>query len=143
MTAPANKSARSGTSNRAGADDVPLRVLIVDDEPSYRDYLERYLVRSNFEVRTAESGTEAIETSRDFAPNILLADWMLRCEMQGLEVGEALRALWPELRIVLMTGYPTTDLEAEATRVGIDGFLEKPFTLEDLSKAIESARRTN
>ncbi|MAG33836.1 MAG: hypothetical protein CL908_23390, partial [Deltaproteobacteria bacterium] len=96
-----------------------------------------------FEVRTAESGTEAIETSRDFAPNILLADWMLRCEMQGLEVGEALRALWPELRIVLMTGYPTTDLEAEATRVGIDGFLEKPFTLEDLSKAIESARRTN
>ncbi|MCR9095499.1 MAG: response regulator [bacterium] len=115
------------------------RILTVDDEPTYREYLERFLSRDGLDVRTAETGAEAIELAREFAPDILLADWMLRCEMHGIEVGEALRAQRPDLRILLMTGFPTADLEAEAARVGIDGFLEKPFALEDLSKAIESA----
>ena len=120
-------------------DGRPRRILIVDDEPTYREYLERYLARGGLEVCTAETGAAAIETARDFAPDILLADWMLRCEMHGIEVGETLRSNQPELRILLMTGFPTADLEAEATRVGIDGFLEKPFSLEDLSQAIEDA----
>jgi len=64
---------------------------------------------------------------------------MLRCETHGIEVGEALRVQRPDLRILLMTGFPTADLEAEAERVGIDGFLEKPFALEDLSSAIKAA----
>ena len=115
------------------------RILIVDDEPTYREYLERFLSRDGLDVRTAETGAEAIELAREFAPDILLADWMLRCEMHGIEVGEALRAQRPDLRILLMTGFPTADLEAEAARVGIDGFLEKPFALEDLSKAIAAA----
>ena len=117
----------------------PRRILIVDDEPTYREYLERYLVRDGLEVRTAETGAEAILLAREFAPDILLADWMLRCEMHGIEVGEILRGKSPELRILLMTGFPTADLEAEAARVGIDGFLEKPFSLEDLSVAIQNA----
>jgi len=115
------------------------RILIVDDEPTYREYLERFLKRDGLDVRTAETGSEAIELAREFEPDILLADWMLRCEMHGIEVGEILRAQCPDLRILLMTGFPTADLEAEAARVGIDGFLEKPFALEDLSKAIQSA----
>lgn len=115
------------------------RILIVDDEMTYREYLERFLSRDGLEVRTAETGAEAIALASEFAPDILLADWMLRCEMHGIEVGEALRAERPNLRILLMTGFPTADLEAEAARVGIDGFLEKPFALEELSRAIESA----
>jgi DNA-binding response OmpR family regulator len=115
------------------------RILIVDDEPTYREYLERFLRRDGLDVRTAETGAEAIEVSREFAPDILLADWMLRCEMHGIEVGEALRSQWPNLRILLMTGFPTADLQSEAARVGIDGFLEKPFSLEDLSVAIQDA----
>lgn len=120
----------------------PTRILIVDDEPTYREYLERFLARDGLEVRTAETGTEAIALAREFAPDILLADWMLRCEMHGIEVGEALRKQSPGVRILLMTGFPTADLEAEAARVGIDGFLEKPFALEDLAAAIRSALRS-
>lgn len=115
------------------------RVLIVDDEPTYREYLERFLSRDGLEVRTAETGAEAIAVAKNFAPDILLADWMLRCEMHGIQVGEALREQSPAVRILLMTGFPTADLEAEAARVGIDGFLEKPFALEDLSSAIRAA----
>jgi two-component system OmpR family response regulator len=120
-------------------DGTPVRVLIVDDEPTYREYLERFLVRDGLAVRTAETGSDAIRIADEFGPDLLLADWMLRCEMHGIEVGEVLRERWPELRILLMTGFPTADLEAEAARVGIDGVLEKPFGLEDLARAIEAA----
>lgn len=120
-------------------DGTPVRVLIVDDEPTYRDYLERFLARDGLSVRTAETGSDAIRIAEEFGPDLLLADWMLRCEMHGIEVGEVLRERWPELRILLMTGFPTADLEVEAARVGIDGVLEKPFGLEDLAGAIEAA----
>ena len=121
------------------ADGTPVRVLIVDDEPTYREYLERFLARDGLLVRTAETGNDAIRIADEFGPDVLLADWMLRCEMHGIEVGEVLRERWPALRILLMTGFPTADLEAEAARVGIDGVLEKPFGLEDLTAAIEAA----
>ncbi|MEZ4332597.1 MAG: response regulator [Myxococcota bacterium] len=123
-------------------DGSPVRVLIVDDEPTYREYLERFLSRDGLAVRTAETGSDAIRIADEFGPDLLLADWMLRCEMHGIEVGEVLRARWPELRILLMTGFPTADLEAEAARVGIDGVLEKPFGLEDLAGAIRAALET-
>lgn len=119
--------------------DAVTRVLIVDDEPTYREYLGSFLRRRGFEVRAAETGPEAIEIARTFSPDVLLADWMLRCEMHGIQVGETLRSGSPELRILLMTGFPTASLEAEAARVGINGFLEKPFALEDLAAALESA----
>ena len=121
------------------ADGTPVRVLSVDDEPTYREYLERFLARDGLSVRTAETGNYAIRIADEFGPDVLLADWMLRCEMHGIEVGEVLRERWPALRILLMTGFPTADLEAEAARVGIDGVLEKPFGLEDLTGAIEAA----
>lgn len=120
-------------------DGTPVRVLIVDDEPTYREYLERFLARDGLAVRTAETGSDAIRIAHEFGPDVLLADWMLRCEMHGIEVGEVLRERWPELRILLMTGFPTADLEAEAARVGIDGVLEKPFGLDDLTCAIRAA----
>ena len=121
------------------SDGTPVRVLIVDDEPTYREYLERFLARDGLSVRTAETGSDAIRIAHEFGPDVLLADWMLRCEMHGIEVGEVLRERWPELRILLMTGFPTADLEAEAARVGIDGVLEKPFGLDDLTGAIRAA----
>lgn len=141
MSNSADRRSGSTEATSGASADVALRVLIVDDEPTYREYLQRFLVRDGLEVRTAETGSEAIAVSRDFAPDVLLADWMLRCEMHGIEVGEKLRDQWPKLRILLMTGFPTADLEAEAERVGIDGLLEKPFGLEDLSSAIASAIR--
>jgi len=143
------RSAGDGAVRRARAwrraDGTPVRVLIVDDEPTYREYLERFLARDGLAVRTAETGNDAIRIADEFGPDVLLADWMLRCEMHGIEVGEVLRMRWPELRILLMTGFPTADLESEAARVGIDGVLEKPFGLEDLMGALEVAlgsRRT-
>ena len=74
-------------SGSPGGDPAP----IVDEEPSYRHYLERYLTRRGYEVRTASSGREALARGGDFDPDVVLADGMLKDSMHGLEVGVALR----------------------------------------------------
>jgi DNA-binding NtrC family response regulator len=119
--------------------DRPLRVLIVDDEPSFRNYLGRFLDREGAEVRAAESGVEALEIAEDFVPDVLLADWMLRCEMHGIELGQILRDRWPEMRLIVMTGFPTAELASAAEHGAIHGFIEKPFSLDDLGSGIRAA----
>jgi DNA-binding NarL/FixJ family response regulator len=120
-------------------DVAPLRILVVDDEPIYREYLDQFLGHQGMSVRTAETGAEAIAIGREFRPHVLLVDWMLRSEMQGIEVAAALQAAQPELRILLMTGFSTADVVGATTRVDVEGILEKPFALGDLARAIEGA----
>jgi two-component system OmpR family response regulator len=115
------------------------RVLIVDDELSYRDYLERYLARDGYEVRTAASGPEALRIGEEFQPDVLLADWMLKDHMHGLEVAEALRRSNPDLRVLLMTGFPSSEIREEASRAEVTRFMEKPFGLEEVAAAIAEA----
>jgi len=116
-----------------------LRILVVDDEPIYREYLDRFLCHQGMGVRTAETGMEAIAIGREFRPDVLLVDWMLRSEMQGIEVAAALQKILPALRILLMTGFSSADILEAATGVGVEGILEKPFALSDLFRAIEEA----
>lgn len=120
-------------------EDRPLRVLVVDDEPSFRTYVGRFLDREGAEVRAAESGSEAIRLTEEFVPDVLLADWMLRCDMHGIELGRVLRERWPAMRLIVMTGFPTSELATAANAGSIDGFIEKPFSLEELGGGIRAA----
>lgn len=116
-----------------------IRVLIVDDEPSYRDYLERYLLREGHDVKTAATGQEALAIGMEFAPQVILADWMLKDHVHGLQVAETLRESRPELQILLMTGFPSSEIRKEADRAQVFRFLEKPFGLDEVSAAITAA----
>ncbi len=116
-----------------------IRVLIVDDEPSYRNYLERYLTREGYDVRSASTGQEALLIGKDFVPRVILADWMLKDDMHGLEVAETLREVTPDLQILLMTGFPSSEIRKEADRAQVFQFLQKPFGLEEVAAAIKAA----
>lgn len=115
------------------------RLLILDDEQSYREYLQRYLVREGHEVRTAASGPEALSVAEGFEPDVLLADWMLKDDMHGLEVGMALRERIPNMRILLMTGFPSSEIREEAERAAVFAFIEKPFSLDEVAGAVAEA----
>ena len=65
------------------------KVLIVDDERSYRDYLGRFLAREGHEVQLAATGREAIDGGCRFRPDVLVVDWMLKDHVHGLQVTEA------------------------------------------------------
>lgn len=112
------------------------KVLIVDDEQHYREHLAAALSRDGHEVRTALSGREAIALGCRFRPDVLIADWMLRNHVHGLNVSDALRAVLPDLRTIVITGFPSAELRDSAKEAGVGEFIEKPFDLERMRTAV-------
>lgn len=116
-----------------------IRVLVVDDERDFRDQICLSLQSKGCEVRSVASCAEAIHAAARERPDVLVADWMLRDHLHGLHVSEVLGAVNPGLRTVLMTGYASDDLRANARGHKVAGFLEKPFEPERLVEAVHGA----
>ena len=70
---------------------------------------------------------------------MILADWMLKDHVHGLQVAESLREVRPDLQILLMTGFPSSEIRKEADRARVFQFLEKPFGLDEVAAAIHAA----
>ncbi len=103
------------------------RVLVLDDDPDYRDGVRFILASYGYEVETAETGSAAREVARRFRPEVLVVDWRLADGESGLDVTETMRPLIPDLRPILITGCATPELHAQTKARGILAVLEKPF----------------
>ena len=115
-----------------------MKFLVVDDEPHYRDFLGAFLTDAGHTVKVAENGRAAIDMALDFEPDVLIADWMLGNSVHGIYLVEALRmVLDPGFKCILITGFPSRDLEDDGQRVGVTRLIEKPFELQTIVNAIE------
>ena len=115
-------------------------VLVIDDEEHVRLIAARMLQRRGFAVVVAHDGPAGValyETSEAPIAAVLLD--LSMPGMGGLEVAQALRRSNPRARIVLMTGYAEDDARRRFAELGIDAFLQKPFTLNDLGAAMKLA----
>lgn len=114
------------------------RVLVVDDEPRVLQFLEKGLSRLGYEVETAESGSKACEIYSRQSDGIdcVLLD-LIMPGMSGLETYARLKDINPKVRVILSSGYSSGRIRRKAGEVGSPEFLEKPFTLEDLSLALQ------
>ena len=116
------------------------RVLAVDDEPAVTILIRRVLENAGYEVKTAASGEEALETMKGFTPDLLIVDKNLP-RMNGYEVVKAARAHLPHLPVMVITAAPDPmGLQAER----IDSYLPKPFrSLEAFRAAVAEAFERN
>jgi signal transduction histidine kinase len=114
------------------------RVLIVDDELDVLELCERILQVNGYEVRIAHSGYEAVELAKGEPVDLLLTDIKMP-GMSGLEIARALRSSDPGVICIAMTGYGTIDMVLEALKLGIDEFILKPFTPDELSLTVSKA----
>jgi CheY-like chemotaxis protein len=114
-----------------------VSVLVVDDEPTIRDWVSRALDRAGIDVVAAESGRLALRLVADgvVSPTVLLTDLEMP-GMGGVELAARLHALRPELRIVMMTGDPERAAEARDRSQIVAAVLDKPFLIEDLVAAV-------
>ena len=115
-------------------------ILIVDDDVLFIRALERMLSQSGFRLYTAQSGKEALEvlSERPFEITLVLLD-VLMPRMSGQQVFERIRAVVPDLPVVLISGYADTEAAHRMQRNGASGFLRKPVSLEQLMVAIGDA----
>ena len=114
------------------------RVLLVEDEAVLRELAAENLLDAGFSVMEAGDGTEGLEALRsDIRIDVLLSDIKLP-GMNGYELAEAAKALRPQLKVILMTGYAPTPLPPALERV-VYRVLQKPFEIEALPAMIADA----
>lgn len=117
-----------------------LRVLVVDDHPVVREGLRAMLSSdSRFAVvEEASSGEEAIEKASDLEPDVVLVDIRMP-GMSGIETTKQLKAMNPDIAVILLTMYDSEVYVVEALRVGAVGYLVKDSSRELLLQAIDAA----
>lgn len=115
------------------------RILVVDDEASIRELCIRILGRT-YEVTQAPDGPTAISMAREKAPDLLLTDIRMP-GMTGLEAARQIVAEAPDVSVVVITGFSEFDNLLETVKLGVNGFLMKPFTPDDLRKTVEEGLR--
>ncbi|HEU4876063.1 MAG TPA: ATP-binding protein, partial [Pyrinomonadaceae bacterium] len=120
-----------------------LRVLVVDDEAAVRETLAEMLVAVSHRVELAGSGQEAVEKMRATAFDFVFTDLAMP-EMDGWETARLIRKEWPNVKIVLVTGYGPTTAPPTGEEELVDAVIGKPFdfvqvgsTLTTLTKARE------
>lgn len=116
---------------------LKAKILVVDDESGIRDLCTRIL-RQNYEIMTAPDGPTAIQMAETASPDLLLTDIRMP-GMTGLEAAKRIVKTNPEISVVVMTGFGEFDTLLETVRLGVSGFLMKPFTPDDLRKTIEES----
>jgi two-component system response regulator PilR (NtrC family) len=114
------------------------RLLVVDDEPSMREFLEILLAQEGYEVATASSGEEGFKIYRQLEPDLILTDVKMP-GMSGLDLIREVHTLDAAIPIIAITAYASADDAIRAVREGAYDYLSKPFQIEDLRIIIRNA----
>lgn len=112
-----------------------LRVLVVDDEAAVRTGMRTLLDSMGFEVHLADSSRGAAEVAHAHPPDVVLADFRLRGDDDGLRAIQAVRETCPDVPALLISGDTAPDRLREAHRAGLD-LLHKPLAGDQLRSAI-------
>jgi two-component system OmpR family response regulator len=113
------------------ADGTPIRVLVVDDEPSLAELLASVLRYEGWEIQTASDGSSAVRTAREFRPDAVVLDIMLP-DFDGLEVLRRVRAELPHVCVLFLTARDAVEDRVAGITAGGDDYVTKPFSLEEV-----------
>src|SRR5437763_4155590 len=112
-------------------DGTPIRVLVVDDEPSLAELLASVLRYEGWDIRTAGDGSSAVRTAREFRPDAVVLDIMLP-DFDGLEVLRRVRAELPHVCVLFLTARDAVEDRVVGITAGGDDYVTKPFSLEEV-----------
>jgi len=112
-------------------------ILVVDDELLIRDLLYDFFQQQGWNIAVAENGERALEILRSRKIDVLLTDIKMP-HMDGLSLTAQVRALYPTMPVVLMTGYPSVETAVEGIRVKVEDYIIKPFNINKLFKVLKS-----
>jgi CheY-like chemotaxis protein len=117
------------------------KILVVDDEPSIRKYLQTLLEVEGFDVEAVSSGKDAIQrVSGGDRPDFIILD-VLMPEMGGLETLQELMQLDRSLNVIMLSCSNEVGTVVEAIRLGAHDYLTKPFEKTELEAAMLKSRQ--
>jgi signal transduction histidine kinase/CheY-like chemotaxis protein len=117
-----------------------LRILIVEDRSDLKEALREALVANGFEVAVVASGEEAIMECGRLKYDVIISDLGLP-GMDGLELATQIKAIDPQMVIILISGWEIEKSVAELQSRGVDGIIAKPFKIETALEIIDNLTR--
>lgn len=113
-------------------------ILIVDDEPDIRQMAAIFFKKIGFRISCAEDASEALQILRQEQVDVIITDVMMPGE-DGIEFLAKTRTSWPDIPVILMTGYAQLQMAVNAIKNGAFDFIHKPFDFDYLRKVVERA----
>ncbi len=114
------------------------RILLAEDEPSVQEFVNRALVHRGHEVTAVNDGGEALEALQERRYDLLLTDIVMP-RVDGVALALKVSKDFPDMRIVLMTGYAAERDRAYNLNSLVHEVVSKPFTLAEICDAIDAA----
>jgi excisionase family DNA binding protein len=135
---PRGERPATAVSDRPTARDGRSRVLVVDDESSIRELLQKTLALAEYDVDVAPDGRAALERLRLGNYDLLIADLKMP-GMDGLTLIREAKRLKTDLPVIIITGFSTESSAIEAVNLGVAGYLTKPFRVPQVLAAAARA----
>jgi DNA-binding NtrC family response regulator len=114
------------------------RILIADDEDSYRELLSMQFTRAGYEVHLAADGEEALTHLGKNKFDVVLLDIRMP-KVGGIQVLKYISQNCPTTKSIVLTGFADLELAMEAKQFGAVDFINKPFSLDDVMTSVRQA----
>lgn len=116
---------------------IPVKVLVVDDEEEIRELCRRVLNKEGYVVHLAGNGEEALEILHNNKYHVAIVDLKMP-SIDGMTVMKEIKENYPQTDVIIITGFGTIRSAVEAIQQGAADYLPKPFEIEELHGAIEN-----
>jgi DNA-binding NtrC family response regulator len=112
-----------------------MKILVVDDDAIVIKSCRRILEAEGFEVTSVPSADEALEKIKYYEFDLLLIDVKMP-KHDGIFLMREIKKNWPDIPIIVMSGYPTPETIADVLKLGATQFIPKPFRPDELVKSV-------
>ena len=117
-----------------------MKILVIEDEPSLRELIQRSLLKERYVVETADSYFEALDKIELYEYDCVLLDIMLP-DGNGLKLLQRLKAMRKKESVIIISAKDSLDDKIEGLELGADDYLPKPFHLAELTARVKSVLR--
>ncbi|MBN1847957.1 MAG: response regulator [Deltaproteobacteria bacterium] len=114
------------------------KILLVDDIEEQRLIASLILKKLGYSVITLSSGEEAIEYMKKNSADLLILDMIMDPGMDGLETYKRIQKYHPHQKAIIASGFSETERVKEALKIGVSGYIQKPYSLEKIGLAVRA-----
>ena len=111
-------------------------ILVIEDVREQREMASRILSKMGYSVHTVGSGEEAIAYLQQASVDLLILDMLMEPGMDGLDTYKKILAIRPGQKALIATGFSETSRVKEAQRLGVGGYLKKPYLPDQIGLAV-------
>ncbi|MCI0473260.1 MAG: response regulator [Ignavibacteria bacterium] len=117
---------------------ITEKILVIDDETTVCDSVKKILSRKGYDVEKTADANEAIERIKKEKFDIVITDLMMP-DVSGMELLELVKKYYPDIDVLVITGYATIESAVQATKLGATDYIQKPFTPSELTERVQRA----